>query len=237
LLSVVLASFNGERFIAEQIESILPQLGEDDEVVVSDDASTDSTVEVVRAFCDRRVRVLEHEDRRGYVGNFDRAVRACRGDVIFFSDQDDVWLPGKVSSLLKALRHADCAASDARVVDERLRPLHPSYFQFRKTRGFSAFDMYLRPPIVGATLACRRTFVASILPFPAHVSHDTWISLNAALKRRFVVVTEPLILYRRHVGNASLSGTKGRRVLSLVIKERAALLWHLARLRLTRLLS
>src|ERR1700744_5947505 len=142
--SVVLAAYQGEQFIGEQLDSILPQLAPDDEIVVSDDASTDGTLAVVAQRRDPRIRILAHDTRVGYVANFQRAIAASRGDSIYFSDQDDVWLPGKVTALDAALRTSQCVASDAIIVDDRLQPLHRSFFEWRGTRDFSRWSIYLK---------------------------------------------------------------------------------------------
>lgn len=223
-LSVIVASYNGAKYIREQLDSVLPQLQPQDEVVLSDDASTDATVDIVRSYEDPRIRVLAQTERLGYVRNFERAAREAHGDVIFFCDQDDVWLPGKVQSLLTALERCRCAASDAVVVDDALRVINPSYFELRRARAFSPLAILLRPPIIGATLACRRDFLRAMLPFPAKVPHDFWLTFNAALKGQLVVLREPTIMYRRHGGVASLSTGTRRRAFSAIVGERLALL-------------
>lgn len=223
-VSVILASCNGAKFIQAQLDSVLVQLGEEDEVVISDDASTDATLDIVRAYGDRRVRLMLQPERLGYVRNFERAALAASGDVVFFCDQDDVWLPRKVESSLAALQTADCVASDAIVVDEQLHVTNSSYFAVRRIWGFSALAILLRPPIVGATMACRRDFLQPLLPFPARVPHDFWVTFNAALKRKLVVLPEPTILYRRHSSAVSLSAAARRRALSAILLERFALL-------------
>jgi glycosyltransferase involved in cell wall biosynthesis len=229
--SVVLASFQGEPYIAEQLRSILAQLAPEDEVVVSDDASTDRTLEVVAALADPRIQIIANSSRAGYVGNFERAIARSRGDPVYFSDQDDVWLPGKVAALDAALRSSRLVVSDAIVVDENLQTLQQSYFAWRATSGFSPTRLFLKPPIIGATLACRRQYLASLLPFPAGVPHDFWLSLNAALDRGLAVVDTPQILYRRHGNNASPTGSGLKRPLEVVLLERWRILLALARRR------
>jgi glycosyltransferase involved in cell wall biosynthesis len=222
--SVVLASYQGERFIGEQLDSILPQLAAEDEIVVSDDASTDRTFEVITRRADARIRVLSNHVRVGYIANFQRAIESCRGDTVFFSDQDDIWLPNKVAMLDIALRTAKCAASDATVVDDRLGILHRSYFELRGTRRFTCLSIYLKPPIIGATLACRRDYLETLLPLPAGVPHDFWLTFNAACDNVLEVLRMPLILYRRHAGAHSTTATSRRRPVATVAAERVRLL-------------
>jgi glycosyltransferase involved in cell wall biosynthesis len=228
--SVVLASHNGERFIGDQLDSILSQLGPEDEIIVSDDASGDRTLAIVADRSDARLRVLAHPTRLGYVGNFQRALEHCRGEHIYFSDQDDIWLPDKVATLSAALRRCALVASDAIVVNEQLERLHDSWFALRGATRFEAWPVYLKPCIIGATMACRRAWLRSRLPLPAGVPHDFWLSLNAILDDTLEVVQRPLILYRRHARAHSVSGTDQRRQAGTILTERlrlaAALLRH-----------
>jgi glycosyltransferase involved in cell wall biosynthesis len=218
--SVVLASYQGQDFIGEQIDSILAQLSPDDELVVSDDASTDRTLEVVAERRDPRIRTLTNRVRAGYIENFQRAIEQARGDHVFFSDQDDVWLPNKVTLMDSALRVNACVASDAIVVNNRLETLHPSYFKYRGARSFSPSSIFLKPPIIGATLACRRRYLDTLLPLPSGIPHDFWLSVNASWDDELGIVDRPLILYRRHTSAASPSATDRKRALNIIATER-----------------
>jgi glycosyltransferase involved in cell wall biosynthesis len=230
--SVVLATCQGEQFIGEQLDSILPQLAAEDEIVVADDASTDSTLEMIARRRDSRIRVLSYDARVGYIANFQRAIEASRGDTIWFSDQDDIWLPNKVPTMDVALKTSGCVASDAIVVDDRLQTLHHSYFEWRGTRGFSRLSIYLKPPIVGATVACRREYLQTLLPLPAGVPHDFWLTFNAAHDGALAVLRTPLILYRRHTNALSVSATSRRRGIGTIAAERARLIGAMLRHRL-----
>jgi glycosyltransferase involved in cell wall biosynthesis len=232
--TVVLATWQGERYLGEQLDSILPQLAPEDEIVISDDASTDRTLQIVAQRRDLRIRVLANETRVGYVANFQRAIDHSRGDYVFFSDQDDVWLPHKVSTLQMAMQTNACVASDAIVVDDRLNPLHRSYFELRGARNFSRLSIYLKPRIVGATLACRREFLNRLLPFPAGIPHDFWLTFNAAFDGTLAVIPTPLILYRRHGNAFSVTATDRRRPLTTIAAERARLIGAMVRHRLMR---
>jgi hypothetical protein len=230
--SVVLASCQGERFIGEQLDSIIPQLSPDDEIIISDDASTDATLAVVAQRQDRRIRVLRNESRVGYIDNFQRAINQSIGEFIFFSDQDDVWLPGKVAMFDRALGSNFCVSSDAIVVDEHLRQIYPSYFQWRGARSFSAWSIFIKPPIIGATIACTRQYLDRLLPLPPGIPHDFWITFNAAWDGTLGIVHAPQILYRRHSGALSPSATDRRRSASRIASERFRLLGMALRRRL-----
>jgi glycosyltransferase involved in cell wall biosynthesis len=218
-ISVAMATFNGERFLAEQLASIAAQSRLPDEVVICDDASTDGTVAIAAAFskgANLRVRVERNPERLGTAKNFEKAIRLCEGDVVVLADQDDVWLPRKVEVLEAAFqRDEDCvfAFSDAEVVDENLTPLGHRLWdaigfsrrQQQRLRDGEAFAELLRRPLVtGATLAFRREAFKSI---PPGWMHDEWIAIRLSEMGRCAVIEEPLILYRQHA-RQQIGGTK-----------------------------
>lgn len=207
-LSVCMATYQGERYVKEQLESILAQLGPDDEVIVSDDGSSDATVAVVEALSDERIKVYRSATNLGYTKNFESALRRASGDLIFVADQDDVWLPGKVSTMVEALRTHDLVVSDVAVVDGELDEVHPSHFlQYGVRRGF--VHNFLRTRYIGAAMAMRRSVRDLVLPIPARsdlCAYDYWITVVAELYFDVALVERPLMLYRRHGATASTGG-------------------------------
>ena len=117
-ISVCIAAYNGGRFIREQVMSILPQLGEDDEIIVSDDGSIDDTINILNSFHDKRIKIFINEGRHGVVPNFENALKHSSGDYIFFSDQDDTWNDNKVKKCVEALNDADLVVHNSRVVSD-----------------------------------------------------------------------------------------------------------------------
>ena len=115
MISVCMATYNGEKYIREQIDSILAQLGDKDELIVSDDGSADATLSIVRSFSDPRIKIISNTGKHGTNGNFENALKHAQGDYIFLSDQDDVWLPGKVNICLQALQTAHLVVHDCYV--------------------------------------------------------------------------------------------------------------------------
>lgn len=111
-VSVCMATYNGQEYVAEQIQSILSQLSPADELIIVDDASKDNTLDVVRRLEDPRIVLLPSAENKGYVASFEKAVSASRGEYIMLSDQDDIWLPGRVETLVNALQTKDFAASN-----------------------------------------------------------------------------------------------------------------------------
>ena len=225
-ISFVIASFNGALHIEPQVSSILEFLGPNDEVVISDDGSTDQTLKIVREIGDRRVKYAPAGPRVGYQRNFQRAIEASRGDYIFFSDQDDICLAERVTKSLDALAKCDCVCGDAIVVDQDLNRIASSFFAMRKAR-FGAFRLFCKPAVIGATMACRREFILRNLPFPKDVPHDMWLSILAALDRRLIADPSPFILYRRHGAAVSSTASKTERSLTNIVKERFKLIMYI----------
>jgi glycosyltransferase involved in cell wall biosynthesis len=201
MISVCIATFNGERYLAQQLDSILqsPLVGE---VLVSDDGSTDSTREVARRFGDGRVRLLDGPGA-GLVRNYEFLLMAAAGQHIFLADQDDVWLPRKVELLTARLQQVDLVVSDCVVVDSTLSTLRPSFFADRHS-GPGLVRNLVRNSYLGCCMAFNRSLLAYALPFPTSVPmHDWWLGLVAEAFASVDFVDEPLVLYRRHGGNAS----------------------------------
>lgn len=203
-----MASFNGARFIREQLDSILSQLGPDDEVIVSDDGSTDGTIEIVEGYDDPRIRLLRFQrDKTGFrvpelVGaNFENALKYAKGEFIFLSDQDDIWLPDKVTIMCRALQTSTVAVSNAWLMPDGdrngCRLLYRDRIPLR--------NYFLRRgKYYGCCTAFRREMLAFLLPFPRKMPlHDSWIGLVSELMGRACFIPEPLIYHRIHGANTS----------------------------------
>lgn len=205
-ISVCMATYNGQRHLNRQLKSILMQLTDGDEIIISDDHSTDSTRQVIEDFHDQRIKLIENVGEKGPVGNFQNAISQATGDYIFLSDQDDVWLPDKVTSVIYLLEKYDLVISDCVVVDDELNVLYPSFFKIRNSKqGF--INNLLKNSYMGCCMAFRKSFVKHVLPIPKRVHmHDWWIGLNIELKGKVFFFETPLILYVRHGNNASPTG-------------------------------
>lgn len=205
-ISVALAAYKGEQYIAGQLESILLQLGENDEVIVSDDYPAGKTRDIVleMASADKRIRYIEGPGK-GVVKNFENAMLGCTGDVIFLSDQDDIWLPGKVESVMNEIRNgAQLVLHDASVADADLNITDESYFSSHSSNT-SFFGNIIRNSFVGCCMAFTRELMTQAMPFPEKLPmHDWWIALVALKKKRkTVMLRNPLILWRRHGDNVT----------------------------------
>ena len=208
-ISVAMAAYNGESFILEQLTSILNQLGEDDEVIVSVDPCKDNTLNVVQALAklDARLKPVEGKGE-GLIKNFENAIEHCTGDIIFLSDQDDYWLEQKVQTVtdLMVREQADLVLHNCTVADGFLNPIEgaESFFRLRGSRlGF--WHNFLKNSYMGCCMAFRKELVREFLPFPEQIPmHDQWIGLVAERCGAVICLEDkPLLLYRRHGGNVS----------------------------------
>lgn len=233
-VSVALASYNGERYIREQIESILANLTERDEIVVSDDGSKDNTLTVLQEYQKGRIplRILKGPGK-GIKKNFENAIRHCRGEYIFLSDQDDVWMKHKVERVLPYLEKGECRLlnHDARVMDGELKEeIMPSFFAYRGSApGF--VKNFVKNRYMGCCMAFHRSLVPFALPLPEDIEmHDQWIGLvNDLTAKDSFFLREPLILYRRHDKNVSdfTHGTFFQMVKKRMILAKALLCWKI----------
>jgi glycosyltransferase involved in cell wall biosynthesis len=203
-----MATYNGEQYIKLQLESILSQLGPSDEVVISDDGSNDNTRDVVLALGDNRIRLLVNSGSHGFVSNFENALRNARGEIIFLSDQDDIWLEGKVRTVTNALKNYDLVVHDALLIDGDGYFLGKTYYSTLHHKA-SFFANLWKTRWLGCCMAFRRQVVDYCLPIPPKiVGHDYWIGMLGMLKFRYCFMDEILVSYRRHGNNTSPSGEK-----------------------------
>jgi glycosyltransferase involved in cell wall biosynthesis len=203
-ISIVLAAYNGEQFIREQLDSFVAQTRPPDELVVCDDDSRDSTWDLLTAFAESApfpVRLHRNERNLGYAANFAKAIGCAEGDLIFLSDQDDVWLPTKISRMTAAFDRSDVlvATCDQEATDGSMNPSGQSVLsQVRAIRADQ--DMFT----IGCCTAMRSSFRDLMLPLPDGVTaHDIWIDVLAKSLDVHVTVPEVLQYHRRHATNAS----------------------------------
>jgi hypothetical protein len=224
--SVAMCTYNGARFVGEQLASVAAQTREPDELVVCDDRSTDATTDIVKAFAASApfpVRLHVNERNLGSTKNFERAIGLCGGDLIALADQDDVWLPGKLARMEEAFSRSPAVGlvfCDAEVVDEELRPMGYTVWESlwfdagrqRALRRGPAFRPLLRQNVVtGAAAAFRSRYRGLVLPLRSltfrplgmpviNLIHDGWIALMISAVAELEPVAEPLVKYRQHSG-------------------------------------
>jgi hypothetical protein len=228
---VALCSWNGEQFIDEQLESLAWQMRVPDELIICDDASSDSTIAKLQRFAAKAsftVRIQRNTERFGVARNFEQAISLCTGELILLADQDDVWRPEKITRIVQAFEHdpeIDCIFTDAELIDQVGKSMRKGLW---RTIGFDlaeqamvrmgrALDVLsVHNVATGATMAFHRRILPSVLPFPRMTGllHDRWIAISVAATGRLDCIKEPLILYRQHRGQHLGAGPESHRLLT-----------------------
>jgi hypothetical protein len=228
VVEILLATRNGERFLRQQIDSLLAQ---DANILARDDGSRDATPQILADYAAQhpiRFRIITGPPTGSAKNNFLELVRHATADYICFSDQDDIWLPNKVQQCLAAIKSLEAATGnqtpllafhDLRVVDESLTTIHESMWSFS---GIHPDDVNHLPRLLGRSVVTgcasmiNRPMLALAQRMPVEATmHDRWIALLAASMGRAAILRKPLVLYRQHQSNVigavatddSLSGT------------------------------
>lgn len=227
-ISVCIAIYNGEKYIKEELLSILPQLSDDDEVIVSDDGSVDNTLEIIRSLDDIRITIIKNQHLKEgkkshyYVSrNFENAIKHANGQYIFLADQDDVWMGNKVQVCLAELQNSDLVIHDLNYCDSELNPQNKVHYgdSFRFKNFFLLPGKYM-----GCCMAFKREVLDYVLPFPCNLLlHDQWIGFMTELVGHVRYINMPLINYRVHPNNTS---SKSRNSLIIKISYRLSFIFH-----------
>lgn len=227
MISVAMATCQGERFVGRQLSSILAELSMEDQVVVADASSTDGTLEHIRSLADPRVEIIPGLPRGRIPDTFAAALAQCRGEIIFLSDQDDVWLAGKVKACVDELnsRPEPLLVHDAVMVDPQGRVLSDSFLARRDFHpGF--WRNLWRPGYLGCASVFRRQFLELALPFPAELPmHDWWLGLLADRTGGVRHLDHPWIHHVRHGANS----TSGPEASPYGLGRRLSMRWRIFR--------
>lgn len=217
-ISIALCTYNGERFLQEQLDSIANQTRLPDEVVVGDDGSTDDTAKILEAWVQTVpfvVRIFRNEKNLGYVQNFEKTMGRCTGDLIFLSDQDDIWKPEKLETMTRLFSQEPdllLAVSDADVIDSAGRSM--GFLREKLTRDFLTWaePSYLNQKVPafrevsGCCMGFRRGVLEAILPIPKGFGHDMWLFYVLSAMGKIKYVREPLLFCRIHAHNTAMEG-------------------------------
>lgn len=229
-----MATYNGEKYISAQLDSILNQTLKPARIIIRDDGSTDGTVEILKNYTNIYPEIVLIKDclgNLGYIKNFEQLCDHTRSEVVFFSDQDDVWLEDKAETILNTFEDQNYSAvfSNAYLVDSELKSkgfLLPHNFDIIRSSG----NILYRNFVTGCTLAVRKKALMRLLPFPEGIPHDYWIAANCALTQNLKYIDIPLIKYRQHESNvigikdSSISTKINKLTYASVLKRREFLI-------------
>lgn len=215
MISVCIATHNGARFIKQQLKSVLCQLGVEDEIIISDDGSSDNTLEIISNINDKRIKIFNLNNQKNYpkrfaafhyaTDNFENALKYAKGDIIFLCDQDDIWRNDKIKVCTDELKTCDFVKHNYSIIDSNGYLKKEKVYNIEDYRHLSIFSSVLRLPFRGCCMAFKREIIDFATPFPKNsLQHDSWIGLNAVLKGfKFKYIDEPLIYHRIHETNVS----------------------------------
>lgn len=205
LVSVAMATYNGEKYIKEQLESIISQTYKNIEVVITDDASTDDTIKVINEFKNKHgfIKVFLSDINKGVTQTFEHSFTKCGGDFIAISDQDDIWEPNKIETLLAGLDQEDAVYSNSLLIDKTGKSLHKEFKSLMKLQSYYDGSPFLMGNCIpGHTILMKTGFAKTILPLPRGMMFDRWISFCAASNNGIKYVDKPLVRYRQHENNS-----------------------------------
>ena len=212
-VDILLATYNGARYLKEQLDSILNQTYSDFRLIISDDKSTDKTRSIIEEYAkkDSRIECYFQENNLGVIKNFEFLMKKVESDYFMFSDQDDIWKENKIEKSMEVMENdkADLVYSDLEVVDKNLNTTFKSYWKLKgldnKVKKYNNFSaLYLNNFITGCTMLCTKKFIDMILPLPnrsKYVLHDYWVALIVSQHGTLSYIKEPLIKYRQHKDN------------------------------------
>ncbi|HBE6259369.1 TPA: glycosyltransferase family 2 protein [Escherichia coli] len=247
MISVCIATYNGAEFIYQQISSILYQLNAEDEIIISDDGSTDNTLEIIESFNDGRIKLYNHQKKEikgsnvekniSYVSNnIQNALSKAKGDIIFLADQDDIWLEGRIDKVKKYFtdkQKPTVVVCDCTIVDANNNIIKKSYFETINPSS-SILNIIIKNPYLGCCMCFNKALVAKIFPFPYYsLGHDLWIGLIGKLTGNVHFIDDQLVLYRRHGLTVTKSGGTSTNSLWFKIKYRIKLTMIIFRKALT----
>ena len=212
-IDILLATYNGQEFLREQIDSILNQSYQDFNLIISDDSSEDETYKILKEYekKDSRIRLFRQEKNLGLIQNFEFLLKQVTSDYFMFSDQDDIWKENKIEKSINKLKQEKAALvyTDLEIVDKNLEIIYPSYWKYKniykKIKKYNNFEaLYLNNFVTGCTILAKSNYIKDIVPLPKtskFMLHDYWTALVIASKDKIAYLDEPTIKYRQHKNN------------------------------------
>jgi glycosyltransferase involved in cell wall biosynthesis len=227
LVSIIVATYNGEKYIEEQILSLVHQTYKHIEIIVTDDCSKDATVDVVRRLAGQynNIKLYQNEHNLGYQKNFEKGLRLAKGEYIALCDQDDVWAIEKIQILLECIGYHTLVYSNSRLVDSDGKDLGKTMKEHlgmnKFISGKNPYFFMVKNCVSGHAMMFRSNLIESIVPFPDSIIYDQWIALIASVKTGIAFVDKPLVNHRLHETNAVINEklrSERRRILKVQLK-------------------
>ncbi len=203
LISIAMCTYNGDRFIKEQLDSILKQTYKNLEIIICDDCSSDNTINIIKEYMknDNRIKFFQNEKNMGFVKNFEQAISLCKGDFIALADQDDIWKLDKLEVFLEKIQENVLIYSDAILIDIDSNEVGTQLIRPDRclVSGKCNKSFFLSNCVSGNTLMFKKELIQHILPIPAKISyHDIWIAFVASTYSTITYTDEAMTYYRRY---------------------------------------
>lgn len=224
LVSVVLAAYNGERFLEQQIDSILDQTYPNLELIIVDDCSSDNTPAILNKYVQRdtRVKVFANSQNLGYVRNFEKGLLLASGDYIAPSDQDDIWMDNKISLLMKEMGDHEIVYCNSELIDDNGNSLHKKLSDIKRLLSFdNCLNYAIGGTAPGHGMIVTKQLIGRCIPFPTMIPHDYWLAFVATCRMPIKFVDIPLVKYRQHTQNVfgAVKVAEGKRKKQKLNKE------------------
>jgi glycosyltransferase involved in cell wall biosynthesis len=205
-----MATYNGEKYIKTQLKSILCQIGNEDELIISDDSSTDDTLAIIENLNDVRIKLYKNGKYHSPIYNFENSLSKAKNDIIILADQDDEWLPGRIDEIIEIFNNQpkiSLIVNKCNIIDQAGNIIRNSHFADSNPVNHSFLWNLLKNPYLGCCMAFRKNVLDLALPFPKKIAmHDIWIGLIAQLNGKCIYHDKALVNYRRHGNNVSPNG-------------------------------
>lgn len=209
LISIALCTYNGEKYLSEQLDSIVKQTYKNIEIIAVDDCSSDNTLKILQKYAEQYpiIKVFSNSKNKGYSKNFEYAISLCKGEYISISDQDDIWMENKLELLLDKIKINDdlLVQSISLKVDKNGNSLHKTSFD-KRSRDYDSGDpriLTLNNIFLGHSMLFKKTLTDMALPIPKHSTYDAWLGFVATNKKSVCVLNQVTTKFRQHQTNAS----------------------------------
>ena len=206
LVSICLATYNGERYLKEQLDSLCNQTYKNIEILIQDDCSSDATINIVKSYQKKHdnIQLFINDVNLGYIKNFETLIKKARGEYIALCDQDDIWVENKIELLLQHIGENSLIYSNSLLIDAQDNSLHKTLKEKLKNNFINSKEPlnFLYDNSVSAhALLFKKELLSNLFPFPKHIYFDAWIAIHAANAKGVSYLDKELVLYRQHDSN------------------------------------